>query len=157
MADAKSPAGALGVMQDDPDTGRKSPHSWVNIFGILLYSFYLKTTSDLELFFSYESEGTAEQSCLASAAYNAGSRMVRRWLPEEGLISADIWVEIIPFFETRNYIEKVLTNRAVYRQRLRLEPERLSDLMPDVFSEKAFNGKSAQTVIESSSSILSTR
>ena len=67
--------------------------------------------------------------------------MVRKWLPEEGSIPADIWVEIIPFFETRNYIEKIFTYKAVYRQRLGLEPERLSDLMPVVFSEKAGDEK----------------
>jgi soluble lytic murein transglycosylase len=78
---------------------------------------------------------------LASAAYNAGPRMVRRWLPVEGSIPADIWVEIIPFFETQNYIEKIFTYKAVYRQRLGLEPERLSDQMPVIFSEKAGDKK----------------
>jgi Soluble lytic murein transglycosylase and related regulatory proteins (some contain LysM/invasin domains) len=78
---------------------------------------------------------------LASAAYNAGPRMVKKWLPQEGSIPADIWVEIIPFTETRNYIEKIFTYKAVYRQRLGREPERLSDQMPVVFSEKAGDKK----------------
>lgn len=137
MADVKSSAGALGVMQIMPDTGRRiatllgepfpnpslllSPENNIR-FGTCYLRMRLK---DLQ-----------NNPILATAAYNAGPRMVRKWLPVEGSIPADIWVEIIPFFETRNYIEKVFTNKAVYRQRLGLTPERLADLMPVVFSEK---------------------
>jgi soluble lytic murein transglycosylase len=80
---------------------------------------------------------------LASAAYNAGVSRVRNWLPEEGSIPADIWIEIIPFFETRRYIEMIFTYQAVYRKRLGLEPVRISALMPDVWSEKAFAEKAS--------------
>ena len=137
VVDAKSPAGALGVMQIMPDTGRRiasllgehfpnpslllSPENNIR-FGTCYLRMRLK---DLQ-----------NNPILASAAYNAGPRMVRKWLPVEGSIPADIWVEIIPFFETRNYIEKIFTYKAVYRQRLGLEPERFSDQMPVVFSEK---------------------
>jgi len=158
VADAKSPAGALGVMQIMPDTGRKIATLMGEHFRDP--SLLLLPKNNIRFgacFFRMSLKELQNNPVLASAAYNAGGRMVRRWLPEEGLISADIWVEIIPFSETRNYIEKILTNRAVYRQRLGLEPERLSDLMPDVFSEKAFKGKSARTVSESSSPILNTR
>jgi soluble lytic murein transglycosylase len=158
VADAKSPAGALGVMQIMPDTGRKIATLMGEHFRDP--SLLLLPKNNIRFgacFFRMSLKELQNNPVLASAAYNAGSGMVRRWLPEEGLISADIWVEIIPFCETRNYIEKILTNKAVYRQRLGLEPEKLSDLMPDVFSEKAFNGKSTRTVSENSSPILSTR
>ena len=137
IADAKSPAGALGVMQIMPDTGRRIASQLGENFSnpslllspennIRFGTCYLRTRlKDLQ-----------NNPVLATAAYNAGPGMVRRWLPQEGSMPADIWVEIIPFNETRNYIEKVFTNKAVYRQRLGLEPERLADQMPIVISEK---------------------
>ena len=137
IADAKSPAGALGVMQIMPDTGRR-------IATVLDENFpnpslLLSPENNIRYGTCYlrmRLEDLHNNPILATAAYNAGPRMVRRWLPEEGSIPADIWVEIIPFSETRNYIEKIFTYKAVYRQRLGLEPQRLSDQMPVVFSEK---------------------
>jgi len=142
VADAKSPAGALGVMQIMPDTGRKIASLLGEHFpdpslllspekNIKYGTCYLKMRLD----------DLQRNPVLASAAYNAGPRMVKKWLPQEGSIPADIWVEIIPFTETRNYIEKIFINKAVYRQRLGLEPERISDQMPIVFSEKAGDKK----------------
>jgi soluble lytic murein transglycosylase len=148
VADAKSPAGALGVMQIMPDTGRK--------IASLLGEHFPDPSSLLSpennirfgtCYLRMRLEELQNNPVLASAAYNAGARMVWRWLPVEGSIPADIWVEIIPFFETRNYIEKIFTYKAVYRQRLGLEPERLSDQMPVVFSEKAGDEKIARTGI----------
>ena len=142
VADAKSPAGALGVMQIMPDTGRRIASLLGEHFPDP--SLLLSPENNIRFGTCYLSMSLKElqnNPVLASAAYNAGARMVRRWLPEEGSIPADIWVEIIPFFETRNYIEKIFTYKAVYRQRLGLEPERLSDLMPVVFSEKVNDHK----------------
>ena len=57
---------------------------------------------------------------LALAAYNAGPKRVRQWLRRKGDIrKADVdsidWVELIPFRETRNYVQRVLENLQVYR------------------------------------------
>lgn len=142
VADAKSPAGALGVMQIMPDTGRRIALQLGEHFPDP--SLLLSPENNIRFGTWYLSKSLKElqnNPILASAAYNAGARMVRRWLPEEGSISADIWVETIPFFETRNYIEKIFTHKAVYRQRLGLEPERLSDRIPLVFSEKTGDKK----------------
>ncbi|MDA1022886.1 MAG: lytic transglycosylase domain-containing protein [Proteobacteria bacterium] len=60
---------------------------------------------------------------LALAAYNAGPKRARQWLRRNGdLRNKDVdsidWVELIPFNETRNYVQRVLENLQVYRHRL---------------------------------------
>ncbi len=60
---------------------------------------------------------------LAAAAYNAGAHRAREWIreygdPRTGEIDPIDWVEMIPFSETRNYVQRVMENVQVYRARL---------------------------------------
>ena len=130
--DARSPAGALGLMQLMPRTARaiareiKHPTPRrKDLFepdtNITLGTAYLDRV--LERF-----EGN---SVLATAAYNAGPSRVARWLPEE-TVPADLWVETIPFSETRSYVQRVFAYRVIYDRRQGREPERLQALMPPV-------------------------
>lgn len=64
---------------------------------------------------------------LAIAAYNAGSHRAREWISDWGdprSPSVDVvdWIELIPFSETRNYVQRVTENLQVYRYRLAGEP-----------------------------------
>jgi soluble lytic murein transglycosylase len=54
---------------------------------------------------------------LAIAAYNAGPGRARRWRDERPMEGA-VYIETIPFNETRDYVKKVLTNAWYYRHRL---------------------------------------
>ncbi|MBI0536566.1 lytic transglycosylase domain-containing protein [Roseomonas sp. KE2513] len=59
---------------------------------------------------------------LAAAAYNAGPARVGEWLgtygtPGEGGLDVIDWIELIPFSETRNYVQRVVENTVVYRAR----------------------------------------
>ena len=63
---------------------------------------------------------------LAIAAYNSGSAPVRRWLGERGGDDFDLFVERIPYEETRNYIKRVLTSEAAYASLY--APETLAEL-----------------------------
>ncbi|MEM7767987.1 MAG: lytic transglycosylase domain-containing protein [Pseudomonadota bacterium] len=71
---------------------------------------------------------------MAAAAYNAGARRPRAWIgdygdPRRGEVDPIDWVEMIPFSETRNYVQRVLENTQVYRHRLSGQDEdiRLSE------------------------------
>ena len=60
---------------------------------------------------------------LSIAAYNAGPNRVAQWLaehgdPRDGSIDVVDWIELIPFGETRNYVQRVLENLQVYRLRV---------------------------------------
>jgi soluble lytic murein transglycosylase len=63
---------------------------------------------------------------LAAAAYNAGPSRAVQWLRDYGDPRVDVdpveWIESIPFSETRNYVQRVLENTQVYRQRLAGQP-----------------------------------
>jgi soluble lytic murein transglycosylase len=61
---------------------------------------------------------------LAAAAYNAGPGRPRRWR-EGPVIDAAIWVENVPFNETRDYVKKVLSNATYYAAQLTGKPASL--------------------------------
>jgi soluble lytic murein transglycosylase len=70
-----------------------------------------------------------DNKVLATAAYNAGGHRVQQWLPEDGLVPADLWIESVPFQETRKYLKRVLTYTVIYEQRLGQRPVPLLDRM----------------------------
>ena len=123
-AAAVSPSGALGLMQLLPGTAR-------DVAGRLGVPFIQdKLTRDpaynVQLGSQYLAEmlqrfgGSYE---LALAAYNAGPGRVARWLetigdPRAGKIDMVDWIEMIPFRETRNYVQRIMEGVAVYRDRL---------------------------------------
>jgi soluble lytic murein transglycosylase len=55
---------------------------------------------------------------LATAAYNAGPGRAKRWAAERECLPADLWVELIPFTETRTYVKRVLFFTAVFESLL---------------------------------------
>jgi len=69
---------------------------------------------------------SAAPSILAAAAYNAGPSRARQWIRDFGDPRAGTdpvnWIESIPFSETRNYVQRVLENTEVYRNRLSGQP-----------------------------------
>ena len=110
---AKSGVGAHGLMQLMPDTARwvarklhlhYHPTMTDQIGGnVQLGTFYLKHVLD----------SLDDNEVLATAAYNAGPGRARQWQAATPLEAA-IYVEGIPFFETRDYVRKVMTNAVYY-------------------------------------------
>jgi soluble lytic murein transglycosylase len=112
---AVSPAGAMGLMQIMPSTKDEieeqlglSNHPGASSFNpdwnIRLGSYYL--WRQLEAF--------ERQPELALAAYNAGPGNVRRWLRWLSAAEPELFVELIEFAETREFIKRVLATQSLY-------------------------------------------
>jgi soluble lytic murein transglycosylase len=122
---AISSAGARGLMQLMPATAKRTAEH----FGL---SFDLKRLVEDP---SYNARiGTAHLGelmgdwkgsyILAFASYNAGGGNVKKWIgaygdPRTPQVDMIDWVERIPFYETRNYVQRVMENLQVYRARLK--------------------------------------
>jgi soluble lytic murein transglycosylase len=68
---------------------------------------------------------------LSLAAYNAGAIPVARWLPPRAM-DADVWVENIPYGETRGYVQRIVEHIVAFAWVRDAEPPRLATLLPPV-------------------------
>ena len=130
--DAVSRADARGLMQMLPSTATAVARRWHlaapgkdTLFdppvAVTLGAAYLR-----ELLDRY-----AGQLSLSLAAYNAGSASVARWLPAKSL-DADVWIENIPYGETRAYVQHILEHIVAFASVRDAEPPRLDTLLPPV-------------------------
>jgi soluble lytic murein transglycosylase len=113
-ADAVSHAGALGLLQLVPDTARidarrlqRPAPDREQLFDPAV-NLALGAEELRKLIDSF-----GGQPMFAIAAYNAGPNAVARWLPPQAH-DADIWIENIPFNETRTYVQRVMWHRLVF-------------------------------------------
>jgi soluble lytic murein transglycosylase len=119
MPEARSPVGAMGMMQIMPGTAKQLSRQ----LGISTPSTrdMLSAETNVKLGTFYMSQlqkQFAGNIILATAAYNAGPHRANAWQPEYIPVSGDIWVETIPFRETRDYVKNILTYQAIYRHHL---------------------------------------
>jgi soluble lytic murein transglycosylase len=119
MDDARSGVGASGLMQLMPATAKETARK----FSIPLASpaQVLDPDTNIQLGAAYLSQIHGQfngNRVLASAAYNAGPGRVRQWLRGANHLAFDVWVESIPFDETRQYVENVLSYAVIYGQKL---------------------------------------
>jgi len=133
MRDIRSSAGAIGVMQLLPATGRQTARD-------IQFPYAGRTTltnssSNIRLGTVYLGkmyERFNDNRVLATAAYNAGPHRVKSWLPESGSLDARAWIENIPFQETRKYVRRVLADEAIFHWRLTGERRRISSELPRI-------------------------
>lgn len=112
--DARSSANARGLMQMLLETAQRTARKWKlpAPTSASLFDADVNTTlgaahlADLL-------ERFDGQWPLALAAYNAGPGAAQRWRPQQAL-DADIWIENIPYNETRNYVQRILWHTLVF-------------------------------------------
>ncbi|MBI1731365.1 MAG: transglycosylase SLT domain-containing protein [Gammaproteobacteria bacterium] len=119
VEDARSSAGALGLMQVMPATGRQTARvlGWKNFSPAQL----TQSTTNIPIGTAYLHQMLNHfdgNIVLATAAYNAGPGNVSRWLPPSGCSEPDMWIEQIPFTETRKYVQRILYFASIYDWRL---------------------------------------
>ncbi len=117
---AVSPAGARGLMQLMPTTAsyvakqHKIPYKKREELFNPEKNIQLGTQYDRDMLNRFD-----DNRILATAAYNAGPHRVDGWLSNsKGTLPFDAWIEIIPFKETRNYVQNVLAFSAIYAHHL---------------------------------------
>ncbi|MBL4807223.1 MAG: lytic transglycosylase domain-containing protein [Rhodobacteraceae bacterium] len=121
---AQSPAGARGLMQIMPATARQVAgklgieYSHNRLLNDWRYNARLGTAYLAELIVDFDGS-----YLLAVAAYNAGPTRVRQWIKDYGDPRHDdvdpvVWIETIPYRETRNYVQRVMEALFVYRARI---------------------------------------
>ncbi|MCW8886136.1 MAG: transglycosylase SLT domain-containing protein, partial [Motiliproteus sp.] len=113
--DVRSHAGAVGLMQLMPATAKQTARK-INVK--YRGSFQLKKPEyNVRLGSAYLSQMHKRfnnNRIFATAAYNAGPHRVDLWLKQRGQLPLDAWVETIPFNETRNYVQNVLSFAVIY-------------------------------------------
>jgi len=111
---AKSPAGARGFMQLMPATAKLTAKKHKIKYSGKSDLFDPRTNISLGTAYLSEMMQRFNNKAHASAAYNAGPHRADRWLKSRGKLPLDIWIETIPFDETRKYVQNVLTYSAIY-------------------------------------------
>jgi soluble lytic murein transglycosylase len=118
-----SPAQAYGLMQVTPDAGRYVCKKYGASFDMArlkndpVYNAALGAAELGGLIDDYRGS-----YIMTFAAYNAGRGSVKKWIdrygdPRDPKVDAVDWVELIPFSETRNYVQRIMENLQVYRAR----------------------------------------
>lgn len=136
MADARSPVGAMGLLQLMPATAKQVAHSLGQKFDPKLL---VKPERNIPLGSKYLSDMLLRYNgnrVLATAAYNAGPGRVSRLLAQQTHpVSMDIWVETFPIRETREYIQSVLAFAVIYSERLGLPQTALVSAQERIIGE----------------------
>jgi soluble lytic murein transglycosylase len=115
VADIKSKANAVGLMQLMPSTARAYARKLS-----LPYSSRLSTDpeANIRMGTAYLADKLKEfgNPHLALASYNAGERAVRRWLADRPGLDRDEFIDDIPYPETQNYVKRILGTAEDYRR-----------------------------------------
>lgn len=126
--DVVSPAGARGLMQLMPATARETAQR-VGLGNFRVHDLFspdvnLRLGSD---YFNQLLVRFDNNRILSAAGYNAGPGRVRGWRQNTGgQLPVDAWIEAIPFAETRQYVQNILSFSVIYAHRLGEDIDMLS-------------------------------
>lgn len=119
QADARSVANALGLMQLLPATAREVAQrdaiTLENEASILIPDINIQLGTG---YLRYLMDRFDNNKILVTAAYNAGPSRSIRWRREFGCQPTDIFVELIPFRQTRDYVQNIMAYMPIFEYRL---------------------------------------
>lgn len=131
--DARSAVGALGLMQIMPGTGQQIARTlnepWQAESRLLNPDINIRYGA---YYFKQLLNRFDGHFALAMAAYNAGPSRVDKWLPNDKQVPADVWIETIPFKETRKYVTSVLSYAIIYQQRMQRNALKIKRLLFEI-------------------------
>ena len=147
--DALSSAGARGLMQVMPDTAKllAKRHS----FSYNGHQQLMQAEDNIEFGTAYLRDlldRFDENQVLVTGAYNAGPHVVDRWMAKRQTDDPAVWVETLPYFETRDYIPRVLAFSTIYNWRMEMPVSRISSRMPKFDSSAASGNVQARETAE---------
>ena len=118
--DAKSTAGAVGLMQLLPSTAKQTAQKSGLRFAPQDLITPEKNIALGSRYLNYLLGVFDGNRILAAAAYNAGPSRVKRWMNKERgtQLPYDVWIETIPYKETRGYVQNILAYSVIYAYRL---------------------------------------
>ncbi|MGA7298094.1 MAG: transglycosylase SLT domain-containing protein, partial [Rhodanobacteraceae bacterium] len=145
VTDARSGANAYGLMQLLPSTGahaaRKLDQPWHGASSL----FDADTNISLGTYYLGEMAARYRGSpWLASAAYNAGANKVDEWLDARRQLPPDVFIDTMPYHETRAYVRRVLAFSVLYDWRLHQRTLPMAARMPRVGQSYAAPDADAQ-------------
>ena len=135
ITDARSVVGASGLMQVMPATARWTARK----IGLTDFTADQINNRDTNIaigtgYLKLVLDDFAGSMPLAAAAYNAGPGRSRNWRGQTGepVYEAAVWAENVPFFETRDYVKKVLANTTLYAAILSGQPQSIKSRLGTV-------------------------
>jgi soluble lytic murein transglycosylase len=146
--DALSSAGARGLMQVMPNTAKQlaKRHS----FSYTGHQQLMQAQDNIEFGTAYLRDlldRFGENQGLVSGAYNAGPHVVDRWMDKRQTNDPAIWVETLPYYETRDYIPRVLAFSTIYDWRLEKPVSRISSRMPELDSSASLQAVETAEIV----------
>ena len=129
--DAVSSAGAEGLMQVMPATARTI--SKLDKIAYFDKKQLFSSQMNINIGVAYLQQLAKrydKNQLLMIAAYNAGPKQVTYWLKNHPPKEIDIWIETLPWHETRNYLKNIIAFYAVYQYRMQEKPD-LTPFMKD--------------------------
>jgi soluble lytic murein transglycosylase len=117
QVDARSRSGAMGLMQLMPATAKYiiKRQNFNGIDDVFLPANNIKLgTTYLRMMLNRFNNN----HILATAAYNGGPSNAQKWAKQYPCVAPDIWIELIPFSQTRKYVKRVLSYAAMFEYRI---------------------------------------
>ena len=134
----RSSAGAIGLMQLLPSTARTTARK-LKLNKVTTHDL-TKASLNIRLgtaYFRGILDRMNHNPVYALAGYNAGPRRSFRWQNRSRSSDMLIWVETIPFSETRRYVKNILLNFIVYEHLLDAHRSRVSEYLPAITAKQA--------------------